>query len=79
MNKFDVRTKAVQFLHNESEKVITRPHQLVFTAKHVSSAFGGYAGLLGKVADNVVQDLLAMGVHCRYIRNSNPRKFILDL
>jgi hypothetical protein len=79
MNMLDVRTSAVRFLRSEAAKVKKRPHQLAFSAKDVSVAVGGYAGTLGKVADEVAADLSVMGIPCRYYRNRKPTVFVLDL
>jgi hypothetical protein len=79
MNIPDTRVNSVRFLRDEAAKVKKRPHQLKFSAKHVSSAIGGYAGTLGKVADEVAADLSAMGIPCRYYRNRKPTVFVLDL
>jgi hypothetical protein len=79
MNMLDIRTSSVRFLCTETTKVKERPHQLMFSAKYVSSAVGGYAGTLGKVADQVAADLSAMGIRCRYCKNRKPTVFLLDL
>ena len=79
MNNADLRVLAVKFLFAESSKVRGRPHELIFSAKQVSVAVGGYAGALGQVAELVSGDLRSMGVACKYFRNRKPTVFVLSL
>lgn len=75
----DLRVKAVAYLRAEVERVLKRPHKLIFSAKVVSEAVGGYAGTLGLIADQVVSDLRASDIDCCYYRNQSPKIFVIDL
>jgi hypothetical protein len=75
----DLRVLAAEFLKREASKIEQRPHQLVFSAKHVSSSVGGYAGALGQVATLVAQDVCATAVRCTYCNNRKPAVFVIDV
>lgn len=79
MKNADLRVLAAEFLRHEASKVKRRPHQLVFSAKHVSSSVGGYAGALGQVAALVAQDVCSTAVRCVYHNNRKPTVFVLDV
>ena len=79
MKNADLRVQAVRYLKAEAEKIRRRPHELTYSAKQVSAAVGGYAGALGQVADEVANDLKAMGVLCTYFRNRKPTVFVLTI
>lgn len=79
MNEPTLRLYAVRFIAAEAGKIVKRPHQLSFPAKHVADKIGGYAGTLGKVADEVAADLCASGIQCAYYRNRRPTVFVIDL
>lgn len=77
MKDITLRKKAVDYLACEYAKIHQPDHMVSLPTKHVSEVVGGYAGSLGRVANQVVQDLVAMGIDCRYDRKSSPTVFIL--
>ncbi len=79
MKNADLRVHAVKYLKAESDKILNRPHELTYSAKQVSMAVGGYAGALGQIADEVVADLKAMAIPCKYLKNRKPTVFVLSL
>lgn len=79
MKNVDLRVKAAAFLASEAKKIMNRPYKLTFSAKQVSSAVGGYAGALGQIAEDVADDLIAMGFPCNYYRNQKPTVFVITV
>jgi hypothetical protein len=79
MKNTDLRVLAVQFLRKEAAQIQKRPHQLVYSAKMVSSSVGGYAGNLGHIAEQIVSDLTASGINCIYRRDRTRKEFVLSL
>ena len=76
MNQVELKNKAIVWLTAKSKTVKTRPHQ--FTPKEVAEAVGGsYTSLGGRLAEQVVDELLQRGVNIRYVNNTRPCQFEL--
>ena len=48
-----------------------------FSPKDITDKVGGYAGTLGKVASEVVDELLLRNVDIDYVKQGNKRWFVL--
>ena len=77
MKNADLRVHAVAYLKRKAAEIKHGSHELTYSAKHISSEVGGYAGALGQIADEVAGDLRAMGIDCTYFRNRKPTVFVL--
>lgn len=76
MKNGELRKLAVDFLAEEHSKLkvnFTRP----YPAKLVAEAVNGYAGALGRIVDQVLADLNALGIKCTYDKNTSPKVFVL--
>lgn len=75
MKQPELKRKAADWLESESKKHKTRPQK--FTPKEVADSVGGYAGTLGNVASEVVEELAARGIKARYVRQGTKCFFEL--
>lgn len=75
MNDVELKTLAIAWIHKRSRDLKTRPYSI--SAKEVAEAVGGYAGSVGRVAEEVVAELESQGLLIRYARNASPRRFEL--
>lgn len=75
MGEVELKNKSIFWLELQSRKFKTRPQS--FTPKEVADAVGGAYTSLGKVADQIVNELLARGVKVSYLRAGSRRIFKL--
>lgn len=75
MNETELRNGAIRWLGRQSKVVKLRPHP--FTPTEITKEVGGYPGTLGKIADEIVSELLARGIKIRYLRAGRKRFFEL--
>lgn len=66
---------AIAWLDLQDKSYLTRPKR--FSPQEVTTAIGGYPPTLGKVAEDVVRELLSRGVKIRYIKVGSKRWFEL--
>ena len=66
MKNIEMKNLSVNWLFSQQSIVCSRPYS--FTAKIVADAVGGYAGAVGKIADEVITELTARGISIRYNR-----------
>ncbi len=77
MKNGELRKLVVDFLAEEHSKLqvnSSRP----YPAKLVAEAVKGYAGALGKIVDQVLTDLNALGIKCTYDKSTSPKVFVLQ-
>lgn len=75
MNDIELRTLAIDWLEKRSRDLKTRPYPI--SAQEVAKAVGGYAGSVGRVADDIVAELHIRKVLIRYVRGVRPCRFEL--
>jgi len=75
MNNVELKTLAISWILKRSRDFKTRPYSI--TAKEVADAVGGYAGSVGRVADDVVAELKSQGLSVRYVRGARTCRFEL--
>jgi hypothetical protein len=75
MRNKELKNLCVNWLYGQNSVVCSRPYS--FTAKEVADAVGGYAGSVGKVADEVVKELMARGIFIHY--NRTPKSCYFEL
>lgn len=75
MNDVELKTLAISWIYKRSREIKTRPYCI--SAQEVAKAVGGYAGSVGRVADDVVAELELQGLLIRYVRGVRPCRFEL--
>jgi len=75
MKSTELKNKAIAWLEAQSKTFKTRPQS--YTPKEVAEAVGGAYGAIGKIAGQIVSELVARGITIQYIRNGNSRRFLL--
>lgn len=75
MNDIELKSLAISWIHKRSGDLKTRPYSI--SAQEVAKAVGGYAGSVGRIADDVVAELEGQGLAVRYVRGSRPCRFEL--
>lgn len=79
MKDADLRVAVVRYIEGEVRKIKKRPHTLKYSAKIVAEYVGGYAPSVGRISSDVVNDLQAIGINCRYAKEQNPKAFIVEV
>jgi hypothetical protein len=75
VNDVELKTLAISWIYQRSRGLKTRPYGI--SAQEVAKAVGGYAGSVGRVADDVVTELELQGLPIRYVRGARPCRFEL--
>ena len=75
MKEIELKNRVIKWLSKMNTTVMSRPHE--FTAQEVATAVEGYAGSVGRVAKDVINELNARGISVEYRNNLTPRRFIL--
>jgi hypothetical protein len=75
MKDIELKNKITIFLEHQYNTHKTFPQE--FTAKETADAVNGVPTRIGVVAEAVVKELRARGVNIAYVKNGNPRKFVI--
>lgn len=72
MHDLELTNRAIEWLKIQSKTNKSRPRK--FTPKEISNQIDGAYTSLGKVADNVVRELIVSGIEARY-QHQGKRKY----
>lgn len=75
MKDSELANKAIEYLAEQDKTNRSRSRR--FAPKEMTDAIGGVHTAVGRVADQVVTELIARGVNIRYVRSGNNRYFEL--
>ena len=76
MNNIELTNAVTKFLRKKAKQSKVFPKR--YTPKEIAHATGGYAGAIGKVADDVLAELKGMGIKIKYVRTGSSCKFIIE-
>jgi len=75
MTNTELRNKAITWLEKQSRACKMRPCK--FRPKEITDEIGGVHTLLGRIQNEVIEELKARGVKIRYSKMGNKRYFEL--